>query len=160
MKRTRKWAYVEQEAKRLAAMGLSASEIGQRISVTASQVRRWFQSGQLVKAPRSVRGHTAKAPRSPEQWARDVRASYQLDATDDQRVTAAEICLKTFHDTTQPMSLRLQAMARFDAIAKNLNLVAKNADEPPKPAEEPKVKPEPMRRTGADPRTALLTVVK
>ena len=130
MKRTRKWAYVAQEAIRLAALGLSQSEIGRRLEVNQSTVSNWQKQGKLaikrVKV-KDVSGITAELeqyePLSPEQWAANVRRNFALDPTDDQLVTLGEIALQTVQDPKSKRSEQLSAMGRFQSIAKQLALV-------------------------------------
>jgi hypothetical protein len=156
VKRTRKWAFVAQEATRLAELGLPSSDIARRLGVNSSTVRRWVSSGRLARP--TVVAAVAQVRQSPEEWARDVRATYDLDATDDQLVVMAETALRRALDPLQPASVQLSAMGRFQAIVKQLALVARKAAEAA--PEEPKAKPQarPMRRPGADPRNLLQAV--
>src|SRR5688572_22107946 len=121
MRRTRKWAFVAQEATRLAGLGLSGYAIAKRLDVAESSVSRWVKAGKLVL--RSGKGGDLAADRgviaascdhhTPEQWAAAVREGYALDATDDQLVTMAESALLLARDPGAAPTFRLQAMGRF-----------------------------------------------
>lgn len=159
MKRTRKWAYVAQEARRLADLGLTAEAIGQRLELSRSTVWRWMKQGKLPNTGRSgvvESGMPAGlSGSSPREWAAAVRRTYGLDATDDQLVTLAEAALTTARDPGVPAPLRLSAMGRFQALVKQLALVARASEEAPQ-------KPEPQVPARAartmDPRIHLMAV--
>jgi hypothetical protein len=100
IRRTRKWSFVAQEAARLAALGLSPLDISKRLDVNKSTVTRWMKTGKLARTqrvatpkpdPPPVEAHITK---TPSEWAKSVRAEYNLDATDDQIVTLAESALE------------------------------------------------------------------
>jgi excisionase family DNA binding protein len=159
MRRTRKWAYVAQEAQRLADLQLTVKEIADRLEVHQTTVDRWIASGQLKHAkglaPGRQRVGVASSQQTASQWASAVRGSYDLDATDEQLVTLAESALLVARDPGTPAQLRLQAMGRYQAIVKQLALVARAADA--KQPEVPKRKTfEPPTRTGTDPRGILM----
>lgn len=161
MKRTRKWVFVAQEARRLASMGLKPSEVARRVGVTRQAVLRWMASGLLADTRRgSVRPGTAvvpDAPRlSPAEWAASVRVEYSLDATDEQLVMLAEAALRISLDPATPARLQMAATDRFQALARQLALVARQPADgthvPATPAAKRSVRPRPS----VDPR-ALLT---
>ena len=166
MRRTRKWAFVAQEATRLAGLGLSAKDISVRLDVTKSTVNRWIASGKLPKtgpgaSDLGLAAAVTEQEQTPAQWAADVRAAYALDSTDDQLVTMAEATLLLTRDPGVSPPLRLQAMARFQGIVKQLALVARRADSADGkiPAEDHKKAAfRVVRRTGVDPRRALMAV--
>jgi transposase len=79
VKRTRKWAYVEQEAKRLVSLGLGHLEIAKRLGVNDSTIRRWVKAGKLEK--RTTRQRRAAADAAvptgrPAKWAAAVRKDF------------------------------------------------------------------------------------
>lgn len=160
MKRTRKWAYVAQEAARLATLGLAPKEIAKRLGVNRSSVTRWMAAGKLGgKAPtKPVKPATKR--KTPASWAAAVRKDYSLDETDDQLVTLAEQALAMSLDPNTPANVRMTAAGRFQAIVRQLALVARGAEsaapqgeaQPAPVVETPR--PEPVRR--ADPRTLML----
>jgi excisionase family DNA binding protein len=161
MRRTRKWAYVAQEAQRLADLQLTVQEIADRLEVHQTTVDRWIASGKLKHAKGLAPGRTrvvlASNQQTAGQWASAVRGSYDLDATDEQLVSLAEDALLVARDPATPAQLRLQAMGRYQGIVKQLALVARAADEQ-KP-EVPKRKTfQPPKRTGTDPRGILSEV--
>lgn len=159
MKRTRKWAYVEQEVKRLVELGVAGPEIAKRIGVDPSTVRKWMRAGKMGKPGRSRPGRTVHPKRSPESWAREVRATYALDVSDDQRVSLAEQALLTAYDRNQTPAVRLNAMRTFDGIVKRLNLVARDAAaSPQQEPEAPKLVAAPAQRPRVDPRHVLTAV--
>ena len=159
MKRTRKWSFVAQEAQRLAELGLSALEIGRRLSVTKSTVNRWIASGKLTPSKTRARGAGGLPPKAPAEWAKSVRDAYALDASDDQLVTCAQQALELAYNMAETPATRLQAMGRYQAILKDLALVTRlGEDDKPKPGPTP---PEPrplIRRSGIDPRNVLQAV--
>src|SRR5262245_18307945 len=124
LRRTRKWAFVGQEATRLAALGLAPKAIAARLGVSWSTVSRWIAAGKLaVGRPRHVLTFTSPAPsalQSPSEWARSVREEFQFDATDDQLVAVAEVALTISRDPQSPAPVRMTAMGRFQAIARQL----------------------------------------
>lgn len=123
--RTRKWSYVEQEAKRLAALGLSPREIARRLEVNKSTVTRWIAAGKLEVRTRLTLTGTGQ---NPAQWAATVRKDYALDATDEQLVTLAESALALALDPSTAPHVRMTAAGRFQAIVRQLALVARVAD--------------------------------
>lgn len=169
MKRTRKWAYVAQEAERLARLGLTPREIAERLGLNKSTVTRWIAAGKLPKRPESAPREVAvplpiePAPpvlpnEPPERWAVLVRRTYALNATDDQLVTLAAAALTLARDPLTPSKVQLAAMARFQAIVKQLALLPPRELEatPPAPA-PPAPAPEP-RPARTDPRGTLLAI--
>jgi hypothetical protein len=168
MKRTRKWSYVEQDAIRLAGLGLSPLEIAKRLGVNKSTVTRWIASGKLGKkasrraAQTKVLTLATTGGKSPAAWVSAVRKDYQLDATDGQLVDLAKAALTMAQDRKLKPRERLSAMAEFRANVKQLALVARGAESaspqgeaPPAPvAEAPR--PQPVQR--ADPRKILMAV--
>lgn len=159
MRKTRKWGYVEQEARRLADLGLKPLEIAKRLGLNRSTVQRWMHAGKLndtidksqspatiavehelltsatsVAAPPVVekkrRGRPRKAPPiraplTPDEWAKEIRATYDLDATDDQLVTMAQVQLTMSLNPLVSAQIQLQAQAAFRASVKQLALTAR-----------------------------------
>jgi plasmid maintenance system antidote protein VapI len=162
VKRTRKWTFVAQEATRLAALGLSPKDIATRLNVDKSSVTRWIKQGRLAitrNDRKPVRIAAAKKT-TPEQWAIAVRAAYDLDATDEQLVSLAVDALKMSRDLAIGPQARMTAAGRFQALVKQLRLVARAEAAPAATPEAPKRQTfAPQRRSNADPRT-LLTAVK
>lgn len=152
MKRTRKWSYVEQEAKRLAGLGLTPIEIATRIGVNRSTIQRWMACGKLEKR---VKSRVVANGQTPTQWAATVRKDYALDATDEQLVRLAEAALGMSLDPALSPNERMTATARFQGIVKQLALVARLAD-----ADTGQAKPEAKREVSrrADPRGLLMAV--
>jgi hypothetical protein len=150
---------VAQEAKRLADLGLSPTEIATKLEVERSTVQRWMAAGKLTDTRRSARGQGKVPVSSPGGWAASVRASYALDATDEELVNLGEAALRKVHSPKESPQVQLNAMGRFIAIVKQLALVARNADAVPEPAPEQKKTPAaPPRRRVVDPRTFLQAV--
>jgi hypothetical protein len=166
VRRTRKWAFVAQEARRLAALGLTPLDISKRIDVKRSTVQRWMAAGKLTDTRRGGSKRTT-GPRvtkltKPSEWSTAVRKDYALDPTDDQLVTLAESALGRALDPLEPSSVRLSAMGRFQALVKQLALVARAADLPataPNAAEAPARPTRHLpRRSSVDPRAVLVAV--
>jgi len=160
MKRTRKWAFIGQEAQRLAALGMSDSDIGRKLNVRQSTVSRWRQSGKLTKpaGAKPRRQSAAVGIQAPAQWAASVREDYALDATDEQLVTAGEQALAVAYNMAETPATRLNAMGRFQSIVKQLALGL--SDRKAAPVETPAAavpRPRPVR-TGGDPRGLLQAV--
>jgi transcriptional regulator with XRE-family HTH domain len=171
LSRTRKWAQVAQEAGRLSSIGLTQKEIAARLGVNRVTVIRWMQAGKLARSGVRKRRKKSAPQRSvaqlqpgqtPAQWSAAVRSEYRLDATDDQLVRMAEAALEMSMDISAEYRVRTNAMGRFQALVKQLALVARNAAEPEKPAEEPQ---RPRMRVvqrpanAVDPRIALMTAM-
>lgn len=168
MRRTRKWAFVQQEAERLAGLGLTAAEIARRLDLNKSTVGRWIAAGKLTVRERreEVATGSGRDRQTPAQWAESVRREYDLDSTDDQLLTLAEEALALSMDRTVGPHIRMAASGRFQAIVRQLALVArgaqKEADEgAPKQEEpaQPKKNP-PVERPPGDPRGVLMMVAK
>lgn len=169
MKRTRKWSFVAQEAQRLAALGLTPYAIAKRLGVNASTVTRWKHAGKLdvkLQPRKPTRQKVPNPPRgtkTPESWAIQVRADYDLDPTDDQLVTLAQQALELAFNMAEAPAVRLAASARFQAIEKRLSLRLRSTeDEKPEaetPVERPAPQPRPVR-AGGDPRALFAVVPK
>lgn len=149
MKRTRKWAFVEQEATRLAGLGLASREIAQRLGVAKSTVTRWIAAGKLTRrAPVPL----PSGAQSPAAWAASVRSDYALDASDSQLVTLAQRALELALDPTVAPPVQLNAAGRFQALVRQLALVTRLADTAPAPVPVRS----PFERTArADPRLVV-----
>lgn len=162
MRRTRKWGYVEQEAKRLAGAGLSPREIAKKLDLSKSTVTRWIKAGKLSRGATGKGPHVnAPARQSPSEWAKSVRDEYALDSTDEQLVTLGESALSVSRDMTVTAQLQLAAGARFAAIVKQLNLPMRRATAEPEDGEKPaataaKKNPVVVRKPAGDPRTLFM----
>ncbi len=169
MKRTRKWAYVAQEAAKLGELGLSPRDIALRLGLNKSTVTRWIAAGKLKR-------HEAQAPaaravaegawreKAPSEWAATVRTEYDLSETDAQLLGLAESALLVARDPMASPSTRLAAMGRFQTLVKQLGLetraVGAAPDVSPVEEAEPETRAVPVfKRTGTDPR-AILSAVK
>lgn len=162
MRRTRKWAFVAQEAERLAGLGLSPKDIAVRLGVNKSSVTRWMKAGKLGQA-RSARQPVSisKRHQTPDQWAAAVRKAYDLDATDEQLVELAVDALRMSKDLAIGPQARMTAAGRFQALVKQLRLVAR-AESPTASTDAGEPKRQTFaapRHSGGDPR-AILTAVK
>ena len=162
MNRTRKWKFVAQEATRLAAIGLKPIEIATRLNVRRQTVQQWMAAGKIADTRRGAAAPAVRARAtgtSPEAWAAAVREAYALDATDEQLVELAVETLQMSKDLAIGPRARLTAAGRFQAIVKQLRLVARAEPVPVVPPPEP-TRPTvaPRRRSGGDPR-AFLTAV-
>lgn len=160
MRRTRKWAYVAQEARRLADLGLSHLDIADRLDVHRTTVKRWMAAGKLrdTSGTGPDRPVMSGAPSShcagAEMWAAAVRAAYALDATDEQLVDLATSALAVAKNPLEEAGVRLMATGRFQGLVKQLALVARTpATEAPPPEPEPV---RPARGPRADPRGQLM----
>jgi len=164
VRRTRKWSFVAQEAARLAGLGLSPLEIAKRLDVNKSTVTRWMAAGKLTKVARTSPPKPGRRQK-PVEWAAAVRKGYDLDATDEQLVTLAADALEMSKKATVPPQVRLAAAGRFQALVRQLALVARRADKVPTDAPAPAAvaaeskKHPPVKRPAGDPRR-FLTAVK
>lgn len=154
MKRTRKWAYVEQEAKRLAGLGLTPLDIATRLGVNKATINRWIAAGKLTR--RRV-AQPIQAGQSPEQWAATVRKDYSLDATDEQLVTLAQRALELGLDPVEAPPIRINAWRAYASLVKQLNLVARLADQET-PTEKPSRAVQAPVHRSVDPRKLLMAV--
>jgi len=71
-------------------------------------------------------------------------------------VTGAELALAASLDASLPVPVRMLALGRFQAVVRQLALVARRADEVPEKPQREKV--EPVKRTGTDPRVLMMAV--
>lgn len=154
--RSRKWIFVGQEAQRLMSLGMRPAEIARKLDVEQSTVSRWIASGKLVKGrAKQARRRTAGVP-SPADWAADVRREYQLSITDEQLVELGVRALTLASDLTQPAPIRLLASARFQSLAKQLQLGLSERPAEDVPADQSRRPKRPVTpRTGGDPRRLL-----
>lgn len=160
MKRTRRWEFVKQDVLRLARLGQSDLEIALAIGLDRATVFRWRKSGKLgVPTEEREPVMPVTRGRTPEEWAKAVRESYALDATDEQLVDMAEAALLVWKDAERSPAVRFQAMREYRATVKQLRLVARAVDAQPKPDEPKRQRFAIPRRSGADPR-GLLAVAK
>lgn len=165
---TRKWVFLEQEARRLFAMGLSERAIAKKLGVAKSTVTRWKKAG-LLSAPVDDKKKKVtrvigppNARQSPAEWSKAIRSEYKLDATDEQLVTGAESMLSQSRDMTLSASEQRRAFAEFRAIVRQLNLPGRQEPAMPSDGEQaaptqvakPRLVPPPM----ADPRTLRTAV--
>lgn len=129
MKRTRKLVYVQQDAQRLAKLGLNANQIAKRIGVNKSTVSRWISSGKLTIEEAKVRAVSIHASntQTPADWAKSIREEFDLDVTDDQLVTLAEEQLALSRDVDCSVRERLAAGAEYLKTLRQLNLPGKAA---------------------------------
>lgn len=170
IRRTRKWKFYEQEAQRLADLGLSPADIAVRLEVNKSTVTRWIAAGKLKVPTKVVSITVAVARMSPAEWAKAIREEYALSPTDEQLVTLGEAALSLSRDITAKASVQLNAGARFLAIAKHLDVLprkdaAKEQEQPKAVNDTPAApartaNPPVRRRSKADPRDSFMRVVK
>lgn len=159
MKRTRKWAFVAQEATRLSGLGLSQGAIAARLGVNKSTVSRWIKSGRISEAPEGRESVAVEVGKSPAEWASAVRADYSLDLTDDRLVTLAEAALTTALDTNEKATVRMLATGKFQSVIRQLALTSRTAhSEPATPTEPRPTTREPRAATGTDPRRVLMAI--
>lgn len=157
---TRKLVFLEQEARRLFALGLSERAMAKKLNVAKSTVTRWKKAGKLGEIPEKTTRKVLPPPparQSPAAWARAIRAEYKLDSTDEQLVTGAETMLSQSRDMTLSASEQRRAFAEFRAIVRQLNLPGRQEPVPvapegemaaPEPVARPRLVPPPV----ADPR--------
>lgn len=160
MKRTRRWEFVKQDAIRLATLGLSDLEIGQRLDLNRATVYRWRKAGKLTVESASPVGRLGveRLDQTPAQWAANVRAEFDLDATDDQILRMAEAVAVIARDPHADAKLRLAAMREFRGAVKQLALVTRAtqpADAPTPEAPKRQTFQAP-KRTGTDPRAMFV----
>jgi transposase len=170
--RTRRWEHVAQEARRLAGLGQSAKQIGLLLDVDRSTVQRWMRAGKIANTLTDPRGRPRRAGQvarvtvasavpvvaalqTPAEWAATIRREYRLDATDDQLVTLAQRALETAQNPDEVSALAYTAMARFQALVKQLALPTKRPDLQQQPA-APAARREVPARSGEDPRARLM----
>jgi IS30 family transposase len=169
VRRTRKWAFVAQDAQRFAKLGLSEREIAKRLGVAKSTITRAKKRGDLQVVVSNERPDDAvenpPARLQPAAWASSVREEYQLDSTDEALVTLAEAALSASRDMTATLREQLAAGARFAALVRQLALpgrkVAEAANAIPLAVNETparKTNPPVRRRSTADPRKGLMAV--
>jgi soluble lytic murein transglycosylase-like protein len=134
MQRTRKFAHVAPEAKRLAALGLSPTAIAAQLGVNRSTVQRWMAAGQIedTRVSRAGPAGPLVADLPAVQWAAAIRAAYALDATDAELVGLADFALSVTQNASELPSIRLAAAGRFQSLVKHLaTRIRPTADEQP-----------------------------
>jgi hypothetical protein len=149
--RSRKWTHLAQEATRLAGLGLARKTIAERIGVDQSTITRWIKAG---KVPMVGTSRVVVKPVPAASWADSIRQTYALDATDEELVRLGVAALDLARNPKEKPYLQLNAMGRFQAIVKQLRLVARPPleDALQVPAPAPAAAP-PARR---DPRAGLM----
>ena len=138
----------------------AARELG----VDRSTITRWLQTGKIQAKPGvSLReGKVAPPPPTAEDWtswAGAVRDAYTLSPTDLQLVSLAEMALQLAYASADKPVVQLQAMARYAALVRQLNLqqAAPMSSVPVAPTRAGA----PVRsvtRSTADPRVLLMAV--
>jgi len=149
----RKWIRVGPEAKRLAALGISPTEVASQLGVDRSTVQRWMAAGRITdtRTSRTVEPASPLAADLPAlEWAAAIRAAYTLDATDEKLVALADLALSVAQNPAELSSIRLGAAGRFQSLVKQLAARIRPT------AEE--VAPAPVRAAivREDPRASLL----
>lgn len=172
IKRTRKWAHLAQEARRLAALGMSVREIAKHLDVSPTTITAWRKSGKL---PRLVVDNTPQpaspvsGEMTPDEWAKQMRSEFRLSASDDIQVTHGVIAATIARDPNSKRSEVLNALRTFKSIDQGLQLVIRNmraaeamqqqpaavAVNAPGPVAVPK-RPRARRRSTTDPRLAVI----
>lgn len=161
MQRTRRWTHVAQEARRLADLGMTPLQIADRTGVNRSSVQRWMATGKLRDTRRTLPDTAIVTPSSsghsvPMAWGAVMRATYALDASDEQLVQLAERALAFAADATETTARRLSAMTRFQAIVKQLRLVTRQVEDPVAPPVVVEAPPPPVPTARVDPRALLI----
>jgi IS30 family transposase len=146
----------------LAGLGLSPLEIAKQLGVNKSTVTRWMKAGKLSRAPVKRPQVAFRPGQTPAEWAKAVRESYDLDPTDDQLVTLAESALRVSLDPLVAAQVQLAAAGRFQALVRQLALIAKSVQAALDADAQPTAPKPPARqvrpRSGVDPRNVLMAV--
>jgi DNA-binding transcriptional regulator YdaS (Cro superfamily) len=108
----------------IVASSATVTAASRRLGVSPSSVHRWIKAGKVPR--RAGRAITAAAPatarQTPTSWARAVRRTYVLDATEQTLVDLAKRALELSRDATAKVEQQLQAMGRYQALVRQLKL--------------------------------------
>ena len=97
----------------------SVTEAAKVLRVDRGTVHRWLKANKIP--PLGGRGRGC-VPLVPENGAASVKAAYDLDATELVLVELVEEALTLARDKSSAPPVRLQAMARFAALVRQLDL--------------------------------------
>jgi excisionase family DNA binding protein len=107
----------------------SVSAAARQLGVERSTVQRWIKAGKISRPstcgakPAATGGPASRARKqSPESWARWVRRTYDLTATEQTLVDLAERALTLATDATTRAEVRLTATTRYQQLVKQLDL--------------------------------------
>jgi transposase-like protein len=114
-----------------------------QLGVDRSSVSRWIKAGKIQRpvgvrlaAPPTNSPITARAGNAPQRertskggsWARWVRRTYDLSATDETLVDLADRALAMARNAAVAPEVQLRATARYQALVRQLNLEQEPAD--------------------------------
>jgi transposase-like protein len=112
---------------RVAAAG-SIAAAARELGVDRSTVFRWIKSGAVHPPGRRRPPITTPTPdQPPADWVTAVRERYELSETEQVMADLAAGALSIARDEAQPAVVRLQAMARFAALVKQLDFESEDA---------------------------------
>lgn len=122
------WKMHDMAAVSAAIAGTSSlRQAAKRLGVHVSTISRLVKAGRVpnrhgLTARSTVAPPAKHGPQTPTAWAADVRATYELSATEDQIVGLAAEALVIAQQLDARPSDRLAAMGRFAALTKQLQL--------------------------------------
>ena len=121
------WRRLGKDVGEVVASSSSLSAAARRLGVDRSTLHRWLKAGKVQgAAARQKRATTAEdgpaTNRTPGEWAAAVRRDYEFTATEERLVDLSELTLTMSQDERLSTSERLAAMARFQALTKQLRL--------------------------------------
>lgn len=159
MKRTHKLRALHNVDEVLQQSG-SISAAAKRLGVDRSTVHRWLQAGK-VSDRRADLPPVAPAEKatSADAWRQKVCAAFTLSDTELQLVDLAVDALEMARDRDRRPEIRLAAMARYQALVKQVNLSVVQSGSVPKPAAPAStdpVVPKPVSGPRMDPRALLV----
>jgi hypothetical protein len=126
-KATHKFRQVRADAEQVFTQAVSISAACRELGITRATGQRWIKAGKVPRpGKRRPRVSTAvdKAPRitSPADWAKWVRKHFELNGNEEALLGLAVTAMEIAHDSAKPEALRLMAMARYQALVRQLDL--------------------------------------
>lgn len=128
------------DAAAVVSSAASDTDAARRLGVNRSTIHRWRKAGKIPSAPsgKAPRPPAARPeapctapgasvepqpiPDSPSTWAAWVRATYAITPTEARLLDLAVAALTIAGDETQTPAVRLAAAARFQSLARHLDL--------------------------------------
>jgi transposase-like protein len=109
-----------------AAPSLAAA--ARQLGVDRSSVSRWIKAGKVTRHQAAAAPSVQSETVPPESWAQWARDTYDLSATEHTLVDLTDRALTMARDPANSPEVQLKAMARFQALVRQLNLEQEPAD--------------------------------
>jgi hypothetical protein len=127
MRRTHKLRQLKQdEIVQVLAGAPTVAAAAKALGVSRDSMHRWIREGRAPRPGGGVKASvlalaTTSRRRSPAAWTRAVRQRYELTVTEEALVDMAAEAMRLAQDQKVGPEVRLRAVARFQAVIRQLN---------------------------------------